>query len=139
MKKSPSEKNFDHIALKLNKNKQLIYTAMSKYFFYNRMFISKYVLEQNAVPLNPFMVFDYFLLDSVDRNLIREANNNLVIKSDEIWVFGPISNGVLSEIILGKSLAKPIRYFSLQKSTIIRIDKGMVEFEEEVKKFKDTL
>lgn len=48
------------------------------------MFISKFVLEEGGVPLNPFMVFDYFMLDTVPRDTVREANNNLVKRCDEI-------------------------------------------------------
>ena len=61
--------DFKHKALKLKENKSLVYTAMSKHFFYYRMHISKYVIEQHKVPLNPFMIFEYFMLDSVDRDL----------------------------------------------------------------------
>ena len=58
-------KEFKHEALELTEDKSLVYTAMSKHLFYYRMHISKYVIEQHKVPLNPFMIFDYFLLDSV--------------------------------------------------------------------------
>ena len=81
--------NFDHNALGLKSDKNLVYTAMSKHLFYARMFISKFVLEQNKVPLNPFMIFDYFMLDSVNRDFVVEGNNNLVKRADELWVFGP--------------------------------------------------
>ncbi len=40
--------------LSLDTPRALIYTALSKHLFYYRMFISKFVLEQGAVPLNPF-------------------------------------------------------------------------------------
>lgn len=97
-------------------SKELIYTALSKHFFYFRAHISKFVLEQGHIPLNPFMLFDYFLLDSVPRDQIREANNGIVARADEIWVFGPISNGVLAEIQLAYKMQKPVRYFQIQNS-----------------------
>ncbi len=78
---------FDHPALSQTENIPLVYTAMSKHLFYFRMHISKFVLEQNAVPLNPFMILEYFLLDTVDRNHVRTMNNTIVKRSDEIWVF----------------------------------------------------
>lgn len=132
--------NFEHEALKLKKDKPLIYTAMSKHLFYYRMHISKYVIERNKIPLNPFMIFDYFLLDSVDRNLIREGNNTLVNKSDELWVFGPISNGVLAEIKIAKEMNKPIKYFKIEKPhKIVSVSKKEVEMEEDVKDFKSEL
>jgi hypothetical protein len=106
---------FSHEALSQQGNRQLIYTAMSKHLFYFRMHISRYVLEQGYVPLNPFMLFDYFLLDSIDRNFIRDANNSVVLRADQIWVFGPVSNGVLAEIMLAKKVNKPISYFVIEK------------------------
>ena len=111
--------NFTHQALDLKSYKKLVYTAMSKHLFYFRMHVSKFVLEEGCVPLNPFMIFEYFLLDSVDRDTVREANNNLVKRSDEIWVFGPVSNGVLAEIQIGKSMSKVIRYFKIENLPIL--------------------
>lgn len=99
---------------------KLIYPAFSKRLFYFRMFISKYVLENEGVPLNPFMIHDYFLLDVVDRDKIRESNNTLVERADELWVFGEISDGVLAEIKLAKKLSKNIRYFEVIKSKDIK-------------------
>jgi hypothetical protein len=84
------------------------------------MHISKYVLENDGVPLNPFMIHEYFLLDTIDRDKIRESNNTLVKRADEIWIFGKISNGVEDEIKLAKSQNKPIRYFSVLHSKDIK-------------------
>ena len=48
------------------------------------------------------MMFSYFLLDTVDRKLLIAANNNLIKRSDELWVFGEKSDGVREEIKLAK-------------------------------------
>ena len=104
-----------HPAETLDNNYPLVYTATSKEYFAFRMFISKFVLEERAVPLNPFMVFDYFMLDTVERDVVREANNNLVKRSDEIWCFGSISDGVRVEIDLAEKEGKKVRYFKIEK------------------------
>lgn len=131
---------FSHRALNLRKDKPLVYTAMSKHLFYFRMHISVFVLTKDGVPLNPFMIFDYFLTDSVDRDLVREANNNIVMRADELWVFGPVSNGVLAEIKIAKQMNKKIKYFKIAKPhKIISIKVNQVEMEEDVKKFKQEL
>lgn len=83
---------------------KLIYPAHSKHYFFFRMHISKFVLQKGFIPLNPFMIFDYFMLDTVNRDTIRNANNNLIKKADELWVFGPISDGVVGEIKLAQKL-----------------------------------
>jgi len=132
--------SLEHPALNLKNDKPLVYTAMSKHLFYYRMFISVFVLEHRGVPLNPFMVFDFFLLDAVDRDLVREGNNNLVKRCDEIWVFGAVSNGVLAEIQIAKEQGKPVRYFAIEKShKIIETTKDKVQMEDEVASMKDLL
>lgn len=127
---------FTHHALELDGRKKLIYTAFSKHYFYYRMFISRFVLENGCVPLNPFMLFDYFLLDSIDRDMVRDANNSIVLRADEIWVFGPISNGVLAEILLAKNHSKPISFFKIEKpNRLLPILSEETEMEEEVQAY----
>ena len=124
---------FEHKALKLNRKKKIIFIAMSKHMFFFRRHAVKYVLERGFVPISQFGIFDYFLVDSIDRDLIRNANNNLIRVSDELWVFGPISDGVLAEIKLVKK-TKPIKYFKVINSKdVVEITKEQVEFEKEVK------
>ncbi len=104
------------------------------------MFVSKYVIEQGAVPINPFMIYDYFLLDTVDRDEVRNGNNTIVTRCDEVWVFGQISNGVLAEINLAKEFSKPIRYFNISHPhKIVDATKDQMEFEDEVKEHRGTL
>ena len=101
------------------------------------MHISRFVLEQEKVPLNPFMLFDYFLIDSIRRDAERKANNSIVLRADEIWVFGPVSNGVLSEVLIAQEICKKVRYFTIQQPhKIIPIDIMHVEMEEDVMEYK---
>jgi hypothetical protein len=93
---------------------KLIYTAQSKQFFYCRDAICGFVLLKGYVPLNPFRMFDYFLGERIDRDIIRSANNTVIEKVDEIWVFGEeIANGVYNEILLAKKLNKPVKFFTV--------------------------
>lgn len=104
------------------------------------MHISAFVLSQHKVPLNPFMVFDYFMADMIDRDLVREANNNMVARSDELWVFGEVSNGVLVEIKIAKEAGKTIRYFKIEKPhTIVEISEKEVVMEKGMEDFKNEL
>jgi len=121
-----------------NKDMKLVYLAISKHYFYFRMHISKFVLQKGCVPLNPFMIFEYFMLDTVDRDAVRNANNTLVKRADELWVFGPISDGVLAEIKLAKQMNKPVKYFAFVNSReITEISKEKVEFEEDLETFNE--
>ena len=102
-----------HIADTLRNNRKLIFTAQSARNFHQRMLICKYVFEQGHVPLNPFNMFGYYLYELVPRNDVQEGNNNVLARSDELWVFGDLSDGVLSEIRYAEELKLPIKYFSI--------------------------
>src|SRR5262245_10763153 len=98
----------------ITQRRPLIYTAHSKLSFFCRDAICEYVLRTGAVPLNPFRLFEYFLGDRVDRDLVRRANNTIVQAADETWVFGTqIANGVLFEIDLARQHSKPVKFFTL--------------------------
>ncbi len=108
----------------------VVFAAMSKRSFCYRMFITRYILETKRIPLTVFTLYDYFLLDTVDRKFMIEANNVLVLRSDELWIFGPVSEGVAKEICVAESLGKPIRYFAIKKPhRIVEISQAQVEYE----------
>lgn len=111
-----------------------IYTAFSKHYFYTKMLISAYVLDQDLIPLNPFNNWEYFMDDMIDRELVVRANNNLILLADEVWTFGPIADGVYAEIQLANSLGKPVRYFSLgnTRQSIQPITEDQLIFEDEL-------
>jgi len=133
-------KKFEHRALNLNKKTKIVFIAMSKYSFYFRRHAVKFVLEQGYAPISQFGIFDYFITDAVDRDLVRKANNNLIRISDELWIFGPISDGILAEIKLVKQWGKPIKYFKIINSKETKeIPKNEVEFEKGLEKFSNEL
>lgn len=90
---------------------KVIFTAMARENFFLREHIIKFILQLGHTPTSAFMMFSYFLLDTIERNSLIAANNELIKRSDELWVFGKISNGVEQEIKIAKKLKKPVRYF----------------------------
>ena len=109
-----------HPRLRFKKTYPLVYPAYSKRNFYWQMHISKFCLEKKVVPLNPFMLFRYFLGDAVERKLVYLGNNNIVRISDELWVFGEVSNGVLAEIKLTKDKGGKIKYFKITNGNPVK-------------------
>ena len=103
-----------HRALAIKPADTVVFTSMSKKYFYMRLFVTKFALEQGAVPISPFASFDYFLLDAVERDTVRRANNTLVARADELWVFGDITDGVRVEIIQAWQQHKTVRFFALR-------------------------
>lgn len=92
---------------------KVIFAAQSKQTFYCRNAVCEYIFNHGSIPVNPFRIFGYFLDDRVDRRLVRNGNNEMISRCDELWVFGQISDGVLFEIALCRRLGKPVRYFSI--------------------------
>ena len=116
------------------------YTATSKRKFYMKDQISTFTLQQGYVPLNPFQIFG-FLNDTIDRNLVRQANNTLVRIANEFWVFGEVSDGVLAEIKQAKKQRKPIKYFRIEnyKDIIEILNLEEIVMEKNVKTYRHLL
>jgi hypothetical protein len=93
--------------------KRVVYVAMSNRSFYWRAHIQKFVLDSGMVPISPFMLFDYYLMHTVSKEVVREAMNNLLARSDEVWVFGRLSLGVKVQVGIAKRMSKAVRYFDI--------------------------
>ena len=65
------------------------------------------------MPIVPFMLFDYYLVHTVPKDVVREAFNNLIVRCDQMWVFGNPSLGVKVQVGIAKRLKKPIRYYDI--------------------------
>jgi hypothetical protein len=105
---------------------KVVFTAMAKELYYFESQISTFVFnEGSAVPVNPFLNFGYFLGDNIERDVIRQANDELIGRADELWVFidvNEIADGVSREIELASQLKKDVRFYRVEKSkTITRI------------------
>ena len=127
---------FNHVATNLQQEKKVVFTAQSCRNFHLRMLICKHAFEQGVIPLNPFNVFGYYLYELVDRDLVRNGNNNLLKRCDELFVYGEISDGVLAEIQMFKKFGKPIRFFDISKlpKEVKEISKDELIFEDNVMK-----
>ena len=95
-------------------HQKVVFAAMSKDNFYLREHIIKFILERGHTPTCAFMMFSYFLLDTVERKALIAANNELINRSDELWVFGNISDGVAEEIKLAETRNMSVRYFNCE-------------------------
>jgi hypothetical protein len=113
--------------------KKIVYAAMSNRNFYWRDHIQKFILDSGMVPVSPFMLFDYYLLHTVPKTVVREAMNNLLSRCDEVWVFGRLSLGVKVQIGIAKRLSKAIRYFDISELPVAVIPISEETAEEEIR------
>jgi hypothetical protein len=96
----------------------VVFAAMSKRNFYLREHIIKFILNEGHTPTSAFMMYSYYLLDTAERCNLIKANNDLIRRSDELWVFENISDGVQKEIDLALELEMPIKYFKLENTGV---------------------
>ena len=113
--------------------RRLVYVAMSNRNFYWRNHVQKFVLDSGMVPVSPFMLFDYYLLHTVPKTVVREAMNNLLARSDEVWVFGRISLGVKVQVGIAKRMSKPVRYFDISELPVAVLPISAETAEEEIR------
>ena len=132
---------FNHVASNLQEEKKLVFAAQSSKNFHQRMLICKFVFDEGTVPINPFTNFGYYLYELVPRDVVRNGNNNVLKRCDELWVFGEVSDGVLAEIVVFKNLGKPIRFFDISKlpKEVKEISKEELIFESGVEEHKNLI
>lgn len=130
--------SFKHAADNLKIDKPVVFTAQSAKNFHQRMLICRHAFMQGVIPINPFNVFGYYLYELVDRDLIRNGNNNLLGRCDELWVYGDISDGILSEIKTFKGTGKPIKYFDISHlpETVTEVELSELPFEPKVEQHR---
>jgi hypothetical protein len=119
-----------------SESRPIVYTAQSKRFFYCREAVCQFAFSHGVIPINPFMAFGYFLGERTDRDAVRRANDALVLRCDELWVFGrDLANGVLKEIAVAANADKPIRFFSIddRPERIEELHVESLRFEDEVR------
>ena len=106
-----------HPATDLFDRRPLVFTAHSAGTVYLAERICAFVLDRDAVPVNPWMVGGYFLYGLVDKDLVRRANNNLLMRADELWVFlaadEAVADGVQVEIDWAAGHGLVVRWFLL--------------------------
>jgi hypothetical protein len=102
----------------------IVFAAHSAETAYLSPNICAFAFQEGVVPIDPFMCYGYFLWGMVAKDAVRNANDTLVKRCDELWVFGVPSDGVDHEIALATQLGLPIRYFELDHygERIVAID-----------------
>lgn len=113
--------------------KKVVFVAMNSKMFRLRELITKYVFEQGYIPVNCLMIYGYYLYDMVPRAKIIEAYKAVVVKCDELWTFGDISDGVRDGMVIARRNKLPVRHFDIsQFPKIYEIPEDQLVYEEGV-------
>lgn len=115
-------------------HRKLVYITYSRNWFYVREILTQYAVEQGAAAVNPFMNYGYYLNGAVKQDEIAECCHQLVRSAEELWVFGPISEASLTDIVVAVMEGKTVRFFSIadKVSEIYELQMEEISFEREV-------
>lgn len=109
----------------------VVYTAIPKSLHFAHQFILQDVIERGCAPITPYGI-TFWLLDTVDRDKIREVNTTYVRTADEVWAYGTpddiggehsigdglnTTDGVIAETELALESNTPVRVFELDVDT----------------------
>lgn len=98
--------------------------------------IDLFVYRNCFIPMN-FYQMSYFLRSTLDSTQLKETKEKLFSLSDEVWVFGVITDEILEEIIKAKQNNKEIKFFKIFDEDnvikkIIFVNKENAEFNEKL-------
>lgn len=117
----------------MNGNKKVVFIAMSSKMFRLREWITKFVFDQGAIPVNCLMIYGYYLYDMVPRVRIIEAYKAVVVRCDEIWTFGDVSDGVRDAMAIARKNKMHIRHFDTARyPEIVEVSENQLVYEEGV-------
>lgn len=122
----------------LYSNKKIVYAMINRMKEYNENEILYFCFNSDAAPVLSYNTMEY--INMIEEDIVLRANNNLMRIADEIWVFGKVSEEMLSDLDYAMHVKKRIRFFSISGS-IQEIDISDIEFdnidenEDELKKW----
>lgn len=138
----PKSKKIEKQIDKYAKGKEVIFVSQAAVNMCWSRLICKFVLKRGFVPVNYFTAFGHFVHELADQETMIDSINSLVLRCDELWVFGEISEGMWYEIKMCKEVGIPVKYFDIDslpnKTTEIQEDevRYLRKFREKIKRYK---
>ncbi|MDD3648114.1 MAG: NUDIX hydrolase [Candidatus Dojkabacteria bacterium] len=99
---------------KYGKDKRVIFVSQAAVNMCWARLICKFVIEKGHAPVNYFTAFGHFVHELADQQTMIDSINSLIVRCDELWAFGEISEGMWFEIKMCKELGIPVRYFNIE-------------------------
>lgn len=114
--------------------RKIVYVTHSKSWFYARSAVMQFAVKQGAAAVNPFTNYGYYLNGAVEKDDVIECCHQFIRLSDELWVFGPVSDAILTDIAVAVMEGKSVHFFSISEhvSEIHELQMEDIIFEREV-------
>lgn len=98
-----------------DKGKKVIFVSQAAVNMCWARLICKHVIKKGHVPVNYFTAFGHFVHELADLATMIDSINSLIVRCDEMWCFGNISEGMWYEVKMCKELGIPVKYFCIEK------------------------
>lgn len=138
----PLNKKLKKVLRKYDRGKKVIFVSQAAVNMCWARLICKYVIKKGHVPVNYFTAFGHFVHEIADLSTMIDSINSLIVRCDQLWAFGEVSEGMWYEIKMCKELGIPVKYLCIQKlpKGIRKISEKEVkytrEFGRKIKRFK---
>lgn len=111
----PLNKNLEKAVHKYDRGKKVIFVSQAAVNMCWARLICRYVIKKGHVPVNYFTAFGHFVHEIADQKTMIDSINSLIVRCDEMWAFGAVSEGMWYEIRMCKELGIPVKYFGIEK------------------------
>ncbi len=115
-------------------HRKMVYVTHSKSWFYAKEVVVQFAVKQGVAAVNPFMNYGFYMNGTVEKDEVTECCHQLIRSSDELWVFGPVSEAILTDIAVAVMEGKEVHFFSISEhiSEIHELQMNDIIFEREV-------
>lgn len=115
-------------------HRKMVYVTHSRSWFYAREAVTQFAVQQEVAPINPFMNYGFYLNGIADRDEVTECCHQMIRTADELWVFGPVSEAILTDIAVAVMEGREVRFFSISENAndIHELEMEDIIFEREV-------
>lgn len=80
----------------------------------------RFAVSKKRVPIAPHLLFPQFVSEALERGLAMKMDYLLLLRCDEVWAFGEISEGMAAEIEMAEDEGKRVRYFTCKCEEVYR-------------------
>lgn len=81
----------------------------------------RFVVSRKRVPIAPHLLFPQFVSERTERGLAMKMDYLLLLRCDEVWVFGEITEGMAAEIEMAEDEGKRVRYFTRDMTEVTKV------------------
>ncbi len=81
----------------------------------------RFVVSKKRVPIAPHLLLPQFVSEATERGLAMKMDYLLLLRCDEVWAFGEVTEGMAAEIEMAEDEDKRVRYFTREMTEVTKV------------------